>query len=488
VLQTVPVVFCVAAVGLAAQAPRLVRSVSGSKGHEQGGVYVVDDPRNSFHYPDDQQVVVQFEWEGEPGPHHFEGRWKNPTGKAVVISEFDYESPGRRFGGYWVLNLAEGTTPGLWALEAVVDGTVAGMHAFQISAEPVGADVTGPRRLTPAEIYARGLPALVRIDKLDPSGARIESGSGYVLAKDRILTAFQVVDGAAAVRVVFSDGTTSTARGALGWDRKGNWIVLEVSTGEVEALPAAPSDSFVVGDRVYTFDAPDESSRVLREGKIVGRQEFPSVGERLSLDVFVDRRATGSPALDGAGRVVAVLTYADLVPGLPTLSGVALAPGNVPHELLSRRLGRPVASIVLPPEMTVVSFEELSARNQFTPPLTQNAQLTEGTVGASVDRTDKKKPHLVGEGFDIAKSGGKVAVSLTWSPIARFSSSVVARLFDEDNRMVAQSEPQTVKLKEFEVATTFWELDASGLAPGIYRVDVVIDDKPSWRSFFRLVE
>src|SRR5262249_6770802 len=32
---------------------RLLRSISGSKGHEQGGRYVLDDPRTVFKVPDD---------------------------------------------------------------------------------------------------------------------------------------------------------------------------------------------------------------------------------------------------------------------------------------------------------------------------------------------------------------------------------------------------------------------------------------------------
>ena len=42
---------------------RLVRSISGSKGHEQAGRYVIDDPRTVFKVPDDQKVLVYAEWE-----------------------------------------------------------------------------------------------------------------------------------------------------------------------------------------------------------------------------------------------------------------------------------------------------------------------------------------------------------------------------------------------------------------------------------------
>lgn len=37
---------------------RLIRSISGSKGHEQGGKYVMDDPRTVFRVPDDRQAQL----------------------------------------------------------------------------------------------------------------------------------------------------------------------------------------------------------------------------------------------------------------------------------------------------------------------------------------------------------------------------------------------------------------------------------------------
>ena len=171
--------------------PRLIRSSSGTEGHQQAGVYVIEDPRTSFHFPVDQRVIVQFQWEGEPGHHQFEGRWKDPSGKTVMLSEFEYESPGRLFSGYWILELNENVKPGLWALEALVDGTVAGMHAFQILSEATTEDLhAGRPRLTPSEIYEKTLNATVLFDKFNQAGKRVGTASGYVLGQDRVLTAF----------------------------------------------------------------------------------------------------------------------------------------------------------------------------------------------------------------------------------------------------------------------------------------------------------
>src|ERR1043166_424741 len=101
-----------AAGGAAAAEPRfrLVQSVSGTKIHDESGRFAIDDPRTIFYVPADQQVVVYFTWEGPAGPHHFEGIWKDPAGKVVLISGFDYTSSQLRFGGYFKM-LLESATP-----------------------------------------------------------------------------------------------------------------------------------------------------------------------------------------------------------------------------------------------------------------------------------------------------------------------------------------------------------------------------------------
>jgi len=232
--------------------PRLIRSTSGTEGHEQGGIYVIEDPRTRFHFPEDERVIVQFEWEGEPGPHHFEGRWKNPSGKTMMVSEFEYEAPGRLFGGYWVLELNENVEPGLWAVEAVVDGQVAGMHAFQILSDATSEDLqSGRPRLNPSEIYEKTLGSTVFVDKLDESGRKIGTASGYVLRADRVLTVFQAIDGARRVRVRLPDGTAVDTDQIAAWNRLENWALWVTPTGTTPGLDTAPDDAFAIGDSCY---------------------------------------------------------------------------------------------------------------------------------------------------------------------------------------------------------------------------------------------
>ncbi len=101
---------------------RLIRSISGSKGHEQAGRYVIADARTVFKVPDDRQVLVYCEWEGATGvagQHEFEGQWKSPAGKLVAVSDFKLEVRGRSCSGYFTLLLSETSETGIWTLESI---------------------------------------------------------------------------------------------------------------------------------------------------------------------------------------------------------------------------------------------------------------------------------------------------------------------------------------------------------------------------------
>ena len=95
-----------------------LRSISGAAGHEDKGKFVMDDARSAFTAGKDTKVIVYFEWEGPQGPHHFEGLWKSPAGRIVLVSDFSYEAKTTHFSGYWTMLLADSTPSGEWSIEA----------------------------------------------------------------------------------------------------------------------------------------------------------------------------------------------------------------------------------------------------------------------------------------------------------------------------------------------------------------------------------
>jgi hypothetical protein len=100
--------------------------MAGPSGTETQGRLVIDDPRSDFYLGKDKKVIGYFEWEGPPGAHKFEGNWKNPEHKVVLISDFQYVASSKQFSGYWTMLLSGAETPGLWTLDARIDGESAG--------------------------------------------------------------------------------------------------------------------------------------------------------------------------------------------------------------------------------------------------------------------------------------------------------------------------------------------------------------------------
>ena len=100
---------------------RVLRSIAGASGHEDNSKFMMDDARSLFNAGKDSKVIVYFEWEGPLGPHHFEGLWKSPEGKIVLISDFRYEAKSSRYSAlirtYAVLGFTREQLP------LIVDGT-----------------------------------------------------------------------------------------------------------------------------------------------------------------------------------------------------------------------------------------------------------------------------------------------------------------------------------------------------------------------------
>src|SRR6185369_12593062 len=229
---------------------RLTRSTSGSKGHEQSGRYIIDDPRTVFKVPDDRQVFVYAEWECAVGQHEFEGNWKNPAGKLVAVSDFKLEVRGKTCSGFFTLLLSETSETGIWTLEAKVDGEITGEHKFQIiSTKDTGVATAAEARktqgpppdqarqpLTESQIYDIANAATVLIERLDARGQRIDSGSGFFVASDVLLTAFQVIDGATKLRVSLPDGRRFETQEALSWNKWEDWAFVKLDAAQKASI------------------------------------------------------------------------------------------------------------------------------------------------------------------------------------------------------------------------------------------------------------
>src|SRR5262245_15959501 len=207
---------------------RKLRSISGASGHEDKGKFVMDDARSACTAGKDSKVIVYFEWEGPLGPHHFEGLWKSPAGRIVLVSDFSYEAKTTHFNGYWTMLLADSTPSGEWSIEARIDGEAAGFHTFLITGSPVAASPQPktPQPLSAAEMYKTAMNATVIIEKIGAGGDALAKSTGFWIGDGQLLTSFGTIDGARSLRLRLSDGTQRETDKVLAWNRWQDWSIL----------------------------------------------------------------------------------------------------------------------------------------------------------------------------------------------------------------------------------------------------------------------
>ena len=480
---------------------RLIRSTSGSKGHEQGGKFVMDDPRTVFKVPDDRQVLVYCEWEGVAGLHEFEGQWKNPADKLVAVSDFKLEVRERRCSGYFTLLLSETTETGLWTLEARVDGESTGQHKFQIvsandaaaksTTGPPQANPTGPppeqarQPLTESQIYELANAATVLIEKLDAKGVRIDSGSGFLVDQDVLLTAFQVIDGATKLRVLSSDGRKAEIQEALSWDKWKDWAFIKVDAGQKRFIKVLPNTEAPVGSRVFALAVSPASARVIVRCDIVGKNTFSQNGDRINLNC-THPDVTGSPLLNEYGDLIGVVG-GSLIPGwtsTKSIRGVYYS-GEQINNATPGLLAVPVNSTSTPAStQSTTSFQQLMSDGVFISPLSRSENILYGTLARRVET--KPLPTPMEETYDFRSKDG-FAVFLNWRPKEKIKGAALIRVYDLSGRALIETKPTKIDMKPGPLPFySWWKADISTLKPAIYRIDVLLDSIPVWRAFFKV--
>ena len=468
---------------------RMVRSISGSKVVDNGGRYSIEDPRSVFYVPADKEVDVYFTWEGPLGPHHFEGLWKKPDGKLLMISDFDYKADQPRFGGYFRMLLGETPPTGVWTLEARIDGEMVGTHNFQIiAAARPDAPLPARRMLIPADIYKRAAAASVFIENLNQLGERRSQASGFFIEPDRLITAFQAVDGASKVRIVTPDGRRVEANEVVAWNRRQDWIILRVDAGQLPTMQPAATESWAIGDRVYVLDVPAEGNRVLIETSIIGKQSLSGgAGERISVGDNLSRRSLGSPLLNEYGEVIGLIG-GNMIPGSAFVEDLAFS---------ARSLAGTTRGTLAIPESLIgkattggspTTIENLASSGQFMPALSGNDNVLSGTLSRSVNRkTDPPQP--IEERSEFARRDATAMLLVTWLPREKRKGIPSLRLFDLDNRLLSESPgKKKISVSPQKLSYSGWEVPLGNLPSGIYRLDVTLNTDTVWRTFFRIVE
>jgi len=472
---------------------RLIRSVSGSKGSQQGGRYIIEDPRSVFYVPEDRQVIVYFEWEGPIGTHHMEGLWKNPEGKVVTYSDFQYDVKEKRFGAYWTLALAETAQAGTWSLEARVDGEASGTLTFQIFAGARPADAIAARQmLKPGELYNLALRSNVTIEKYDSRGERLGRSSGFLLKPGWIVTAFEAIDGASRLRITLSDGRSFETDQVIAYNRRQDWAVLKPDAEKLPgALDRAQADSWNVGDSASFLDAAPAGNRILANTSIDGKSDFPNAGSRVNFATTPTEGAIGAALLDDYGDVIGIVG-GSLTPGESALNQLALGTSATRGGsliLMRAAMATPISLVTPRIASTLpISLQSLADRGEFLPPVTASRNIGYGQLARAVQSKGGLAWPVEG-GNEFSRKTPKMIVYVLWDAKEKCKGILTMRMFDLDNHQLNRTDtgkPLKLNLHQGQKYVTTWEMNVASLPPGTYRVDVWLGDAPAWRSFFRI--
>lgn len=179
---------------------------------------------------------------------------------------------------------------------------------------------------SPEVLYAKSKGAVVTILTFDSSNNPVAQGSGFIVAKDRIVTNYHVVSGSTNVLILFNDGTTVKTDLVAAGSKQLDLVVLAAQTGNRPFLRLGDELQLKVGQPVYAIGAPQGLIDSLSNGLVSAFRE-DNGRFLIQTTVAIAHGSSGGPLFDSSGEVVGVTTLV-LKDGN---FGFAVAAGDLKH-------------------------------------------------------------------------------------------------------------------------------------------------------------
>ena len=212
-------------------------------------------------------------------------------------------------------------------LAGLLLSTACSMESFSDSAQgadpersPVAQNTEPPQHSRLSEVVEEALPSVVnvKVQSVDPTQGGGE-GSGVVIdERGIILTNYHVVEGAASVRVVFTDEREPLEGQVIGGDIDRDLAVIEVEADNLDAIPVGSSSSMKLGDDLVAIGfplglgGPTVTSGILsgtdREIEARAGTEIERLVGLIQTDAAINPGNSGGPLLDRRGRLIGINT------------------------------------------------------------------------------------------------------------------------------------------------------------------------------------
>lgn len=182
--------------------------------------------------------------------------------------------------------------------------------------------------ISPEALYAKSKSSVVTILTFDINRAPLGQGSGFIVAKDRLVTNYHVVAGSASASIVFDDGSIAVVTAVVAGSAPKDLVIVEAETGSRPALALGNELQLKVGETIYAIGSPKGLSTSLSSGLVSSFRQ--DEGQFLiQITAPIAPGSSGGPLLNGQGQVVGVTT-SRLKDGS---FGFAMGAGDVQHLL-----------------------------------------------------------------------------------------------------------------------------------------------------------
>lgn len=455
-----------------------------------GDKLVISDIRSRFVYPQDRSFVVYFEWDGPAGDHVLTAVWKGPDGKVVTISpDVRIQTVSSVLRSYWMFEVAPHMPSGYWSAEVRVDGQPAGSHHFElvVPAAKTPDPVEQPKAAaiaTPDEVYRATRGSVAFVHRLDEEGRRVDTGSGFVLAEGVVATSFQIIDSAKRVEVEFEGAKPIATDAVVGYSRVQDWALLRVDTGDRKPIRRGDPAKVGVAERLLVFNVENGDTRAFGGVDVSGVRTMAGFGERLQFTPAVSAEAVGGPLLSTAGEVLGILG-GTVVPGSRvdrrnlSVSPASYMPMNAPaaattiHQVRANQ-----------PPTTLSGLHDAGFMSQ---PIRATASFVHG----GTSRAFKNLPSgaLPPNASEFSRRDAEVWVYTVWQRKDKVGKAVMsATVFDAQNRLRVTLAPKKIGIPAEAPARYGFAFAPKDLEAGSYRVDLLLDGKPVWRTFVTITE
>ncbi len=182
-----------------------------------------------------------------------------------------------------------------------------------------GSPVSSGDWLTPTQVYARNVDAVVMVHSqityasFGQSGTGESTGSGFVISRDGyVLTNYHVVEGASTVSIAMHNGESYTAQ-IVGYDETNDVALLKADGSELPVVTLGSSSALNVGDQVVAIGNPlGELTSTMTVGYISGKERSVTTDgttiNMIQTDAAINSGNSGGPLFNMKGEVVGITT------------------------------------------------------------------------------------------------------------------------------------------------------------------------------------